>query len=242
MNATQIERTPFAEYDDAMVKERYELAKKASAKLGYKVLTRELNPASNLFAALKDAGIEPLSRLAVERYKISKEKVYRRFSSHTLLAWWVFGVVPILGLLIANIYRTTQLPFQDVGFLSVVGVIASGLVCLVTIVGSCIATWGEDAYRTPRRIRFWQRYKISEYPAAIPEFVLQRALAIQARCAVAEFYVDHLVTGIDQTDANAIQDRKERIMRSRDPFLVAVTKDESYYVDVWDEKDYERTL
>lgn len=253
MKATEIPVMEFTEFEDAMVQERNALAKKAHKQLGYKLLAQTINPAANLLAALKKLDIKPLSRLGVEQYKISKEKVFIRASSIRLAAYWIL-VAPLAITAPIALYwyiHTTPFPNTFSGELSMQYDppfwLAASFVALAitaaTVVGTlCNATWGAGKHETPRFVQHWKRYPIAEYAGAIPEFALAKALQIKELCLTADFYIDQLVTEVDRQDAERIRDNQERIVRMRDPFLVVVTKDETYYIEVWDEKDYESKL
>ncbi len=92
------------------------------------------------------------------------------------------------------------------------------------------------AYKQKKEKRFfsrghceWFQIQLSSYEREIPEFALSRALELHKELPSAEFYVDELEEKISQ-------------VRSRydDPFLFMVYGKESYYLDVWDEPEFEQ--
>jgi hypothetical protein len=56
----------------------------------------------------------------------------------------------------------------------------------------------------------------------VPEFALSKAIEIKERLPKAEFYVDEL-----------------KAVKRYDPFLVVVCGRERFYIDVWDERNFE---
>jgi hypothetical protein len=66
----------------------------------------------------------------------------------------------------------------------------------------------------------WKRTPLRGYEGVLPLHVLDRALAIHAAAnGCVEFFVEEI---------------------SEDPFLVATTSTEEYYVEVWEEREFER--
>lgn len=245
MNATEIKRVPFAAFDDDLMQSRAKLALEAKEKLGYSKMAQSVITPSSLLAALRKLDIEPLSNIDVENYKHSKEKVFVRRSSWILLAHWL-TVVPLLSVYGPScaIYSL----FNDFGHYNIAplwSVMSAVFGCIFAagiIAWSCSITFGDERYKTPRKLRLWWTYNLQGYPAAIPEFVLDKAVRIKEECPEAKFYIEHLVTTIDVKDAEEIKERKDRVMRQQDPFLVVQTADERYYIEVWDEKEYEARM
>lgn len=71
----------------------------------------------------------------------------------------------------------------------------------------------------------WRKVPLAQYKGTVPEFALSRAIEIKERLPKAEFFVEELV-----------------IEKRYDPFLVVVRGRERFYIDVWDERDFEATL
>lgn len=247
MQAGEIPRIPFTAFDDEMIQFRAKLAIDAKDKLGYKIMALAVATPSSLMAALRKLDIAPLSNIGVERYKHSKEKVHIRRSDIILSVWWmtiVPAAIALGGGLIGYVHHTKFPGYSDwdAPWYLIISCISSFIAICVLIGLSCFYTWGEDGYTTPRKLTMWWKYELATYPGSIPEHVLEKALAIKNACPKVQFYIEHLVTAIDKDDANEIRMRKDRILRMRDPFLVASLDHETYYIDVWDEKDYERSF
>ena len=68
----------------------------------------------------------------------------------------------------------------------------------------------------------WRRSKLSNYQGQIPEFALSKAIEIKERLPQARFYVEELT-----------------VNKRYDPFLIAACGRERFYIDVWDEPEFE---
>jgi hypothetical protein len=68
----------------------------------------------------------------------------------------------------------------------------------------------------------WHLVPLRKFKGEVPEFALSKALEIKERLPKAEFYVDEL-----------------RAVKRYDPFLVVACGRERFYIDVWDEHDFE---
>lgn len=73
----------------------------------------------------------------------------------------------------------------------------------------------------------WKVVTLSKYTDPIPDFVLSKAIQIKEVCPEVEFFVDSL---------------KVNTKRIPDPFLVAKLGDEKYWIEVWDETNFEESL
>jgi hypothetical protein len=69
----------------------------------------------------------------------------------------------------------------------------------------------------------WRTVPLHKYEGEVPEYVLSRAIEIKEKIPQAEFYVDYL-----------------SVEKRYDPFLIVACGRERFYVDVWDEPDFER--
>lgn len=69
----------------------------------------------------------------------------------------------------------------------------------------------------------WRQAPLRAYDGEVPAFVLSRALDIKDRVPNAEFEVDEL-----------------RVDKRYDPFLVVWCGREQFYIDVWEEDEFER--
>lgn len=70
----------------------------------------------------------------------------------------------------------------------------------------------------------WDKTLLSDYTMPVPEFVLDKAVKIKEQLPNVQFYIQHM------SDPKA------------DPFLIAVLDREMYYVEAWDEPQFEATL
>ncbi len=68
----------------------------------------------------------------------------------------------------------------------------------------------------------WHLVPLRKYKGGVPEFAISKAVEIKERLPKAEFYVDEL-----------------RAVKRYDPFLVVTCGRERFYIDVWDERDFE---
>jgi hypothetical protein len=73
----------------------------------------------------------------------------------------------------------------------------------------------------------WSLVPIAKYTQIVPEFVLRKAVQIKEACPEVTIYVDAL---------------KVNTKRIPDPFLVVSLGKEKYWVEVWDEAEFEATL
>jgi hypothetical protein len=71
----------------------------------------------------------------------------------------------------------------------------------------------------------WRKIPLAKYKGTVPEFALSRAIEIKERLPKAEFFVEELV-----------------VEKRYDPFLLVVRGRERFYIDVWDEREFEATL
>jgi len=230
MKAQEIERTEFAglSLDSA----RMELAEKAASTFGYKKL--QGSAGGTLIQALRNLDIAPLVTSQVERYKKSKEKT----SMWSGRKWGLFDV--LLTILIFGAcsvcvhYQTLKNVPKTIDWVTFSGLFVFGLLTLIMVPTSFhyLLTDGQDRGRRTRT--FWKRYTLDGYyPGLVPEFAMVKAIAIQNAVPNATLQIDHLMTETDRAEMNA---------RERDPFLLATLGEETYYVEVWDEKDYEKLL
>jgi len=229
---SEIERVQFRTDETTQL-----LGEQASSVLGYNKLLKATG--STLRGALCKLEIPPLVTSKVEAYKLSKEK-FGVWSGHK---WAVFhfGLCFALALILSCSLPVSH-NYPDFSFWGVVGDVfnvlsIAGIVCFQ--IAAWVYTFNGDL-RGWRKNKKWQTYSLKGYPGAVPEFVLSKALQIKALLPEAEFQIDQLVVEREQTI----------VQRDPDPFLIvslstyngrSVDK-ESYYIEVWDEKEYEHTL
>jgi hypothetical protein len=68
----------------------------------------------------------------------------------------------------------------------------------------------------------WRKVPLAKYQGSVPEFALSRAIEIKERLPKVEFHVEELV-----------------VDKRYDPFLIATCGRERFYIDVWDEREFE---
>lgn len=208
---------------------REQLATKAVAVLGYHRLAQALTCESALAHTLRRLGIDPLARAGVEAYKRRKGRpgmwsghkrgcVYLAISA----AWWALGLPNLTHLVEWNYPNAGNVPL----------VVLSVLTIVLFIIG--IVKLLDSDERGSRIKRDWRRLTLSQYEAQggpIPEFVLSKAIEIKESLPEVTLSIEHLFEGVEKIDRP-----------TRDPFLVASLDDEAYYIDVWNEKEYESKL
>ena len=223
MTTATLPRMTFGELDveDA----RVGLAKAAKSTLGYNRLARAISVPDALMFKLRELGIEPFTKQSVEEYKAKKE--YRGMYSGTkaTLRWFAACVFGFAMMSAAFPQHPTSFWISwAVGF---------GVIGFIGMIGS-IAWAGDDEWGAGNRtIRSWRTISIAVYSTigSVPEFALERAVKIKTACPQASIGVDYL-----------IEEQENREKPLRDPFMYVELGDERYYVDVWDEKEYEAKL
>lgn len=73
----------------------------------------------------------------------------------------------------------------------------------------------------------WATVPIEEYRQDIPDFVMRKAIQIKEKMPAAQIVIEELTA------------KKERVARRYDPFLVAKFENEKYYIEVWNEREFE---
>lgn len=223
MQATEIGRMAFTE-SKALDSEREELAIEAYRLLGYTKLLEVVS--SDLVKALKKLGITPLETKDVVSYKASKEwsgmwsghKIgVIAFASALTCTWLVSRLIMVV--------HTAQ-DWSSVKIWSIIGTVVLAACGVISLLVAGFCAFEDDAHGSRTTYR-WARFSVGNYAGAIPEHVLLKALQVQKECPKASFYIDHLMKDTE---------------RMPDPFLVATCGNEEYFIDVWDEKEYERKL
>lgn len=100
-----------------------------------------------------------------------------------------------------------------------------GVSSISVVVSLCICGIISDQKATRRKVSEWRREPI-QYFGYIPEFALAKAIQLRELNPSVQFQVDYL-------------DTHEQVTYP-DPFLVAILGKEEYYIDVWDEPEFER--
>jgi hypothetical protein len=201
---------------------RVELAREAEKKLGYSALTNALaeqGAIHELPAALSGLGIQPFSLESVQTYQAAKLAEVNGQRKPSFFQRHAEGVFVALVLVVLASFLA-GLTFAEKGHRGLT------ITCFVLTGVSFLSLASAEVFEPKVTTWHWGRRALQGYPGEIPEFILQRALAIQEKVPEAEFYVEHL--------------SKER--RVADPFLVVSHARRSYYVDVWEEPRFEGRL
>lgn len=231
MKATSIERFKVSaerDHDQEVKDSRIELAKAASTTLGYHRLENVIVNSATLIFALGKLGIDPLNEHQVAAYQASKAK------KGMLSGTW-HGISALTGLIlwvIASSYVIARFPnnLSPLDVMKLTTAIVGGISLLILNI-SCTAaeTWGWNA--GTRKSFEWNTATIQSYKGNVPEHALTKAVEIKREVPEVTFNVEYLV------------EKSERVVRpAPDPFLVVSLGPERYYIDVWDEKEYERHL
>jgi hypothetical protein len=224
MKATEIARIGFEAFDSSMDQERAELAKSAKNKLGYARLAQALVIPDALLFSLRKLDIMPLVTDQVLAYQAQKAKPGMWSGHKQAIAWWLAAVAMAIWLL-PFLWQNdpTHTDKYDPPFLFIGACIFS----LIFIVRGMYLMFDEDA-RGSRTVREWKRVPLSEYEGNVPEFALAKAVQIKTAVPKAEF------------DVMRLYETKETIQPAPDPFLWVSLGSEGYYIEVWDEKEYEK--
>lgn len=195
--------------------QREEMLETARKTIGYR------SPQPNtLLQKLIALEIAPFRTLAVEQYKKSKEKVGIYSGTRDWLIW-LLSSVSVLG---GGIYGANHL---DGGFkfgLCVLGIIIGAASSIISLAFGIPEMKGTGI----RTVSRWDRVALSHYDGAIPDHVLQKAIEIKKAIPNAYFEIDYL------------ESTREIVERDPDPFLRVCDSSHWYYVEQWDEKDFER--
>jgi hypothetical protein len=223
-----IQRMKFTQGDGLLIDERAQLAREAQAVLGYSKLAKALVIPDALMFGLRKLGIEPLVRSRVEDYRRKKARPGMWSGHKEALAWLGLSLTLGLGVApMAHLFRS-KYPQRDEILFSIF--FTSIALAFTTVLRAIYCGWAAEA-RGHRKVREWRYCLVSAYEGNIPEFVLSKALQIKAEVPTASLKIESLYE---------TEEKIERV--TRDPFLVASLGNECYYIDVWDEKEYEAKL
>jgi hypothetical protein len=231
MNALDIPKKNLPDASKAIEDSRVELARDARNKLGYKVLFQMIVDPKALLLTLRELGIRPLDTERVHLYMASTTKSgWYSGTKHGMLS--IFCLLVSLSLLGAGIAHKVH--YEWPGWRYGVNWFLLGLsaCCLAWLIYTTNERWGHG----DRKVQKWQRYPIGSYNGSIPEFVLSKALQIKDRLPEADFKIVQLVTSYEHKNAP---------IRMPDPFLYVSANEystEGYYIEVWNEKAYEKEL
>ena len=209
--------------------ERSKLAIQAREKLGYGRLASVINSKGVLMDTLVKLDILPLHMPSVEKYKKSKERS-TMWSAH-VWAIWTAAAALVLATAMAGcmsaMHHTEAYTFARI--MAMTGTIVfMGCGCLCLLM-SLIGLFGDS--RGTRLTWSWNKVGLRAYNRPVPDFVLNKAVQIAEVLPQAIFCVDYL---------HATEERAEIV--DPDPFLTVIVDKEEYYIDVWDEREFEDTL
>lgn len=208
-----------------------QLAQTAAGTLGYKELLTQLpklrktiEKRVSLRKAMAELSIEPFNVKAVERYQ---SKAARRATPlSTKAIEWAMATAVLLFLgtgvtfiisLVACIVCVFAEALTVPTWLATITWTSLGVTTVATYIG--IQATGE------RELTYaeWIPIPISEYTRLIPEFALQTAVDLKAKCPEAEFFIEEL----------------QLKGRTLDPCLVVHdTEGNKHYLEVWNEPGF----
>jgi hypothetical protein len=231
MNATDIRRVTTADLEHPK-SPRAELAVQASEKLGYTRLANCTVTNAPLMEAMVNLDILPLKTSDVERYKKSKERD-GMWSGHkmAIVAACSFAIcVPVFSKLIV---LTTTGTYSPIYVMTIIGMILTALLGVLSLILGLVHALDENQ-KGKKTIWRWQTASLVSYGGIVPDFVLNKALQIRDAYPDAQFMVTYLAER---------EEKEPKTLRvDPDPFLVVFNGKETYYLDVWDERDFEHTL
>jgi hypothetical protein len=206
------------------------IANDARRLLGYSVMAHALTIPSSLSYALRELEIEPLNERAVKAYKESRE--HTGMWSGTRNAW-TRVIIAICFFVASGFCLDMKLSklggtYSHGWGTSSTAMLILGTAFLLYAFGSGVI--GENIGHGTRTQHRWETTNIASYTGNIPEFALIKAIQIKEKLPRATFQIEQLVA-----------EREEKVPEP-DPFLVVVLEDERFYVDVWEEAQYERTM
>lgn len=234
--ATTLVREPLSfEEDQHELDQLYtfdELATVAAETLGYRTLLDQLpqlkkdtKRRTSLKKAMVELSIQPFNAESVERYQSKKARHATPLTTRV-----VEGMLMIVALLCCGA--------AAIFFISLIACIICGIsesltvpnwlwVTMWTSLGTATATCAGIGTADGSEKKFiyakWTSVPISEYAHPIPEFALQTAVDLKAKCPMAKFFIDEL----------------QFEERTLDPFLVVCdSNDRKYYLEVWNEPGF----
>lgn len=210
------------------------LAVQAEEVLGYTRLKIVVeNKARTLGRVIQELGIETFTRESVKAYQAAVIKEKRQEAIAAAFPW---AMQRFLAQKLTENLLTASVCISFVSFLvSVVSAIVS-FYYDSTIAGAMLVLWAIasiyccssfvaiDSKKNSIPTYIWQRFSLNErYNKDVPEFALDRAIAIKKALPSSQIFV-------------------EECAEVKDPFLVAVHGDEEYYFAVYDEPKFEANL
>jgi len=217
MSATAISRVPLVRTEDVELKSRlFEESRQLLRYDAEHVLTFGL-----LSQTLMKLGIEPLNRREVEAYKAKLRG--RSLSNH---AWiWILSSLWLVAASYLGWASHRAVPNSG-------WEITAAVLSILCVVGYLITIgpYRADVDKTWKEWN-WHAEPLANYGYRVPEFALSKAVKIARELPDARFHVE------------ALFEREGReVRRDPDPFLVVKHGRELFYIDVWDEREFEQKL
>lgn len=218
----------------AIADARTQLAKDAYSKLGYSRLARAIALPGALLFALRELDIAPLVSSKVEAYCNKKEKV-GMFTGTKIGLMLVTGLLLSITALCCGMNGALHGDSWP-GWRYALNIISGLGIGVFTIWNFGHLIEGNEWGHGTRWHQTWRNFALQSYTGTVPEFVLEKALQIKNKCPNATFEIKQLVAGTERRE----------VVRP-DPFLIVNLQNsdrtvESYYIDVWDEKEYESKM
>jgi hypothetical protein len=227
MNATTIPRLSFETL--TLTDARSQLAKDAQTKLGYSKLAQAIALPDALLYKLRELEIQPLVTEKVKAYKLSKQRegMYSGTKFAILAtACLIFFITAFFTALLENGGPDGKEVWSQWHY----GINILFGVCGIASIVCTIAGWAHQGQGN-RTVRAWYDAKLNDYRGNVPEFVLAKAVTLKTALPGVQFSVEFLA-----------EEKQTFVRPLPDPFLRATLKDESYYIEVWDEKEYETRM
>ena len=193
------------------------------------LLKGEAPPAISLLGNLKKLGITPIDPARVRKYQDSKQKTWMEYSKGVTLCRRIFAcALPAFFALVLGraFFPTVVLATLEFGLLTVAVLLLAG----VTLVGG----WSREFGKRYKCSNTWASSTIQEYGLdRLPPFAIDTAVKIKEAVPDVKMIVEYLV------------EKREEMPKpvwTTEPFLVAQRGAEIYYLEVWDERDFERHI
>jgi hypothetical protein len=219
------------------------------------LLTKQPLPDARVLRdALLQLAIEPLDSKKVDAYKRSKRCATRRLTlgSYTYIAAAIVSTFMVVFSAI-KWYQSPSTGPNDPPTMSTIWWAVGAIIALMAS-GYLLANYTD--YRKYITVKAdWQRFGlhnvVKQYGSkemeveSLPDFALERFLLVAQACPTASFHVDALFidTNVESSEFEKRREaaRVQRMMHP-DPFLVATLGSEEFYLDVWEEPQFERTI
>lgn len=226
----KIKRVALTHSDDVEAELRGDVLTRAHKEFGY--VGDSFGARGPLAKALVGLDIHPLDAAMVEQYKKSKERKGGDIADKWhCLAWAAW--IGIVGIVWAKNYS----PRGDMSDYIFAGFMTLAITCLVMVLfwhgiaanellPSYRKSWGWKSFGLGRTATGFTSYR-----GYIPVHVLNTALEIRTACPGIAMVIDELTLSIENI---------ERPLP--DPFLKATLGSESYYIAVWDEREFEARM